>query len=449
MIIPSCMTANKLSKFALTVILLGIWSTQGRAEPVSESPLSFSLEKTSLTLHEPVIVKVRIVNRVSRPIDADLGLNNKENFVITITTPQGKKAQSHNPPREGMSFFGQKHLEPGERYSGMLVLNEWFTFEELGTYQIGVRLATPITSDGKPVTTNSFLGSFEVTDRDPARLDAICRRLVQQVKSAKADADADEAVFELSHVQDPLAIPYLEEVSHLPAGSTIVLAEALSRLRSRLGKDAPGTTSSVEEGPVTFFLTKPTVTLHEPVQVRVQIVNPTSQGVDVDLGDDRLGNFAVVITTPEGKQIQCSPPHRGGQTSPGAVHLEPEDGVYSQMLVLNEWFKFDELGIYKIEVRLQSPIHSKDTDLQTASFSSYLKVTDRSPKDLTAICQKLLNRIKNSDSYDDATQAALTLSYVEDPVAIPYLKRAVAYPMVADIATEGLKRIEIRAPISR
>ncbi len=79
MIIPSYMTANKLCNFALTVILLGISSTQGRTEPVTERALSLSLEKTSLTLHEPVIVDVHIANRLPGNMEANLGLNSEEN----------------------------------------------------------------------------------------------------------------------------------------------------------------------------------------------------------------------------------------------------------------------------------------------------------------------------------------------------------------------------------
>src|SRR5260370_33306602 len=147
MIIPSCMTANKLCSFALTIVLLGIWSIQGRTEPVGENPLSLSLEKASLTLHEPVIVNVRIVNHLSRPIAANLGLNSKTNFVIVVTTPQGRRIQSYNPRREGISFFGDVNLKPGKIYSQKLVLNEWFQFEELGTYKVDIRLAAPILSN--------------------------------------------------------------------------------------------------------------------------------------------------------------------------------------------------------------------------------------------------------------------------------------------------------------
>jgi len=58
------------------------------------------------------------------------------------------------------------------------------------------------------------------------------------------------------------------------------------------------------------------------------------------------------------------------------------------MLVLNEWFKVEELGTYKIDIRLKAAIHSKDAkdaDLKASPFSTLLEVTERDPKHLAAI----------------------------------------------------------------
>jgi len=187
------------------------------------------------------------------------------------------------------------------------------------------------------------------------------------------------------------------------------------------------------------------VAIHEPVFVRVQLVNPTSQVIDVDLGEDRVANFVVVVTTPQGKEIQCSTPHGSG--SPGVVHLEPGEDIYAQMLVLNEWFKFDELGTYNVSIRLASPVRTRTGELPTEAFSTSLTITAKDPRKLAAICEGLLERIKRADSYDGTTEAALALSYVEDPIAVPYLKKALKFPMVTDIVTIGLKRINDSDPM--
>jgi hypothetical protein len=227
------MTANKLCNLALAVILLGIWSTQGCAEPVNESPLSFSLEKAILTLHEPVIVNVHIVNRLSRPIAANLGLDRETNFVIVLTTPQGRRIQSYNPRREGISGLGDVNLKPGKIYSQKLVLNEWFQFDEVGTYKIDIRLAAPIMDGNHELPLEPFSASFDITERSPEQLAQVCEKLLDEIKNAELPDQVLAPASALSHVVDPIAIPYLKDAQRIPLASQSA-TEGLRRIQSRI-----------------------------------------------------------------------------------------------------------------------------------------------------------------------------------------------------------------------
>ncbi len=133
-------------------------------------------------------------------------------------------------------------------------------------------------------------------------------------------------------------------------------------------------------------------------------------------------------------------PRKQGIAFFGKVHLLPGES-YSQVLVLNEWFKFEELGTYRVDIRLLSSVQSGGSVLANSSFSGRLEMLDRSPEKLDATCNDLMARLGAARSYKESSELALALSYVADPIAIPYLEKVLEKRMVADIAVAGLKRL--------
>ena len=64
------------------------------------------------------------------------------------------------------------------------------------------------------------------------------------------------------------------------------------------------------------------------------------------------------------------------------------------------------------------------------------------PSNLKKECATLSKRVADADSYEEAAEAALALSYIKDPVAVPYLKKALtSNQMVEGITVKGLERI--------
>lgn len=110
---------------------------------------------------------------------------------------------------------------------------------------------------------------------------------------------------------------------------------------------------------------------------------------------------------------------------------------------MNEWFEFPSPGNYEIHVRLSKPILMRDgrpISTQT-EFHLRLKVGAESRVRLERICADLTARVEAADSCDKAAEATLALSYVEDPVAVPYLEKALASrQLVEQIAVAGLER---------
>ena len=64
------------------------------------------------------------------------------------------------------------------------------------------------------------------------------------------------------------------------------------------------------------------------------------------------------------------------------------------------------------------------------------------------VCVALAAQVERSSSYFAAAQAALTLSYVRDSVAVPYLRRVLfSGKLVEPIAINGLENIKDSAAI--
>jgi hypothetical protein len=174
--------------------------------------VSYSVEPSVITMHEPVIVRFDVFNGSTQPITLRLGTDRKENFSLVIQAPDGSKHERPPlPRREGAFRPGNVDLAPGEALRQQLLLDEWASLATVGEYRLDVRLLTPIElgSEGKFVS-EPYHTSFEVLSRDEAHLKAACERLVGQIESTNNVNEMNDAALALAHVDDPIVVPYLE-----------------------------------------------------------------------------------------------------------------------------------------------------------------------------------------------------------------------------------------------
>jgi len=198
--------------FALLLVACsGSWAGQLSAQTEGVA-VSYSLESPAVTMHEPVIVRVDVVNRSTQPMTVRLGRDRKENFSFVIQPPDGStQRRPPLPRREGAFALGNVSLGPGESLHHRLLLNEWATLSTPGVYELEVRLLTPIEmSSGTKVGSKPYHTSFKVLPRDEAQLSAACARLVQQIESTDSAREAMDAAAALGYIEDPVAVPYLE-----------------------------------------------------------------------------------------------------------------------------------------------------------------------------------------------------------------------------------------------
>ena len=164
---------------------------------------------------EPVLLRVHVQNTTSEPLDLDLGDDSKGNILIAVIDPAGKRNEKSTPDpstQSGMTFFGGRRLEPREKESETLVLNEWFEFKEIGRYQITIQLKEPPKIGGRSISIPTISLNLEVTPYDPKQLESACRVIAAEVVRPLAGQDSFGAVQALKLLQDPNLFPFWSEL---------------------------------------------------------------------------------------------------------------------------------------------------------------------------------------------------------------------------------------------
>lgn len=133
---------------------------------------------------------------------------------------------------------------------------------------------------------------------------------------------------------------------------------------------------------VSYRLEKAKLAQEEPVLADVSIHNLSSRPIDIDLGGNGNENIKISILRPNGQKMErISQERTNGITFFGKVHLEPNQS-YSETLVLNERFEFNEIGNYSIEIGPKTLPASTDV--------LNLEVGAREPAELGTSCSALL-----------------------------------------------------------
>jgi hypothetical protein len=158
----------------------------------------------------------------------------------------------------------------------------------------------------------------------------------------------------------------------------------------------------------------------------------------------RLSQLMPTLTTPNG-QVLHKDPLEGKidivTAGNGKIVVAP-GGDYKEPLVMNRWFPFESQGKYSLTAKLTSDIETPDGSFQAETQTAHLLITARDPTRLSKICTDLEQQEEMASTAEAAQFPALALSYVNDPIAVPYLARLLsAHTMAFDKAIPGLERI--------
>ena len=186
------------------------------------------------------------------------------------------------------------------------------------------------------------------------------------------------------------------------------------------------------------------VSLHEPVVVWFKVHNGLSQPITVRVGALVRQYFDLALTTPSG-QVLHKEPFEGlvdiVTSGNGTAVVQPGD-EYKEPLVMNKWFPFATQGPYALVSRLTSDIETPDGSFQAEAHTAKLRITPRDPARLHKICEELEKQAEGAPTVEAAHYPVLALSYVEDPIAVPYLARLLSsHALLSDTTVAGLTRI--------
>jgi hypothetical protein len=193
---------------------------------------------------------------------------------------------------------------------------------------------------------------------------------------------------------------------------------------------------------VRFELQSTSVTLHEPVYLILSVRNELEESITFGPApfEDSFFNFSVL--QPDGSIARLPSVVHGGIQMVGPVAVAPGT-TYTTKHLLNDRYQFDVPGNYVLRVSLGGPVRMRSgTSIPSSPQSLTLSVAPRDPKRLEEVCQGLAEAAAGSGKYSVLSQAAVALGYVEDPIAVPYLGKVLAYNNLAsNLAVDGLVRI--------
>jgi hypothetical protein len=193
---------------------------------------------------------------------------------------------------------------------------------------------------------------------------------------------------------------------------------------------------------VTFTLDNEQVPLHDLVKVSVKITNDDMEHTyTVDLGADRERAFTLTIKKPDGTTSQFIKSPSEGLHRIGKIAIEPK-ATYTQDLTLNQWFDFSAPGNYHIILSLDAQVNSDSSGSLTGTLNTNVDISAPDTASLNSQCEHLLEVISSSNSYQDAADAAKSLSSIKDPIAVTYLvEGAKIKPILSYILIPGLQRL--------
>src|SRR6185312_13813091 len=122
-------------------------------------------------------------------------------------------------------------------------------------------------------------------------------------------------------------------------------------------------------------------------------------------------------------------------------HLVGAHATYAERLILNEWKEFREVGDYYAKVALVPQYAVRAAAPPTARL--HVSIGPRNETKLGAVAKALADRAVDGRDVGDRTEAALALSYMVDPIAIPEMKRVLqsrsdaALPLIEALARLG------------
>jgi PBS lyase HEAT-like repeat len=150
--------------------------------------------------------------------------------------------------------------------------------------------------------------------------------------------------------------------------------------------------------------------------------------VTLTLGSGETQFFRFSLRDPNGRAFQNlrSPGENVSIVTFGSGKATIAPGAdYRQEILVSQWFTFESAGSYILTTELMSPAEIPNgAILAVPGGTAWLEVRPRDAAQLNKTCAALADRVIGSLSVEKWQFPARALASIEDPVAVPYLARA-------------------------
>lgn len=176
---------------------------------------------------------------------------------------------------------------------------------------------------------------------------------------------------------------------------------------------------------ISYVLQDQLHSLHEPVVLTFKVSNGLPNAIVLDLGQNRENGFTFRLLRPDGTTADSPSFTRNGISAIGTIVLRSGESL-SQELLLNDRFQFNIPGKYQVVGHLAQEIMDEKGDKlgSDPGFQKDLEIMPKDESSLRKVCQDLSDRLERSDSYDASALIARELATIDDPVAVPFLDKA-------------------------
>lgn len=166
-----------------------------------------------------------------------------------------------------------------------------------------------------------------------------------------------------------------------------------------------------------------TVTQHEPARAVIQVTNHTDGPIAIDLGINGRENVELLITHPGGDAAWTRIPPREGGGRPGDVVLAP-GGTQAEPVFLDEWRAPREIGVHRYKPRLMSFAFDGAQPAPVVASAAEVTVLPRDEALLRRLCTELCDATIGAEDRETRLAAATALAWIPDPIAVPFIDRA-------------------------
>lgn len=196
---------------------------------------SYTLLGTGTSVHEPVFVKVSLDNGLAESLVVNLEVNGYGygGFAANLTRPDGQTEAGPKPRPDQAVSVRNVLVPPSGSYTKVLFVNAWFDFDEPGRYMLEVVPTKPLRNESGIIRVPYLAPGHIVIDvgpRDPLRLRQICEDFERDIMRPPSTLPEAGGLSALTHVKDPVAVPFLARLLHTPGMDMPDVVKALEAI---------------------------------------------------------------------------------------------------------------------------------------------------------------------------------------------------------------------------